>query len=194
MKSAGSHKSDQRLLKQIANGNELAFSQLYTQHWDSLFIAAHKMLKDEELCKDIVQEVFLKFLEKSDFENINNLEAYLHQSVKYRVLMTLRKDRISNKHLETLRELVSNITEEQLEFEEMSETIEHSISSLPVKCQEVFRLSRTKNLPNSEIAERLNISIRTVETHISNALRKIRSSLDSSTVVWITFLLAELLR
>ncbi len=188
---SGQNFSDQKLIEQVSKGNELAFDHFYNKYWDSLFISAYVILKDVEACKDIVQDVFLNVWERSNLNKIDNIEAYLHQSVKFKVLMALRKGKVSDKHLQTLQELIANTTEEQLDYEDLHETIESSIKSLPAKCQEVFRLSRIEHLSNNQIAERLSISVRTVETHISNALRQIRSNLDSSAASLILFILLK---
>ena len=188
---SGQNFSDQKLIEQVSKGNELAFDHFYNKYWDSLFISAYVILKDVESCKDIVQDVFLNVWERSNLNKIDNIEAYLHQSVKFKVLMALRKGKVSDKHLQTLQELIANTTEEQLDYEDLHETIESSIKSLPAKCQEVFRLSRIEHLSNNQIAERLSISVRTVETHISNALRQIRSNLDSSAASLILFILLK---
>lgn len=180
---------DHELLLLVAKGNDLAFSHLYDRHWEALFIAAYKVLKDEEACKDIVQEVFMSIWENKYVHKIDNVRVYLLQSIRYQVLMSLRRNKISQKHLETIESLVANTTEEQLNFQELNEALEASISSLPDRCKEVFKLSRIEHLSNPEIAQRLNISIRTVETHISNALRQIRSSLGSSAASVIILLL-----
>lgn len=188
---SGQNFSDQKLIEQVSKGNELAFDHFYNKYWDSLFISAYVILKDVEACKDIVQDVFLNIWERSNLNKIDNIEAYLHQSVKFKVLMALRKGKVSDRHLQTLQELIANTTEEQLDYEDLNETIESSIKSLPAKCQEVFRLSRIEHLSNNQIAERLSISVRTVETHISNALRQIRSNLDSSAASLILFILLK---
>ncbi len=184
--SADNQPSEKALLDAIANRNELAFAQFYELNWDSLFMAAFKVLKDEETCKDIVQEVFLSFWNHQNHQEIANVQAYLHQSVRYRVLMMLRKSKISERHLELMRNQAENTTEILLEYQELNQTVEQSIQSLPAKCQEVFRLSRFEHLSNREIADRLNISVRTVETHIGNALRKLKRSLDSSSGYQLT--------
>lgn len=176
---------DRKLIKQIASGNEHAFAHFYDKHWESLFKSAFKVLNDEETSKDIVQDVFLNIWEKPDLTRIQNVAAYLHQAVRFKVLMTLRKGKISDKHIKTLNELVANTTEEQLNYKDLNDNIEKSLNSLPEKCQKVFRLSRMEHLSNHEIANRLGISIRTVETHISNALKHLRSNLDSSAAILI---------
>lgn len=182
--------SDKSVIQAISDKNELAFATLYHQYWDTLFISAFKVIKDEEACKDIVQEVFLSIWGNEHLQEIENIEGYLHQSVRYKVLMALRKAKVSEKHLETIKEVAENTTENLLAYEELNETVERSIGSLPERCQEVFRLSRMENLSNKEIAERLDISVRTVETHIGNALRKLKTALDSQ-VVYVIFALLQ---
>lgn len=171
---------DRSLLELVMKGNELAFSQLYERYWDSLFIAAFKVLKDEESSKDIVQEIFLGIWESETLDTIQNVPGYLHKMVRYKVLMLLRRGRVAERHLQTIPAPVANTTDDILSFQELSETIESAIDKLPQKCGEVFRMSRIDHLSNQEIADRLNISVRTVETHISNALRYLRSSMTPS--------------
>ena len=182
--------SDKSIIQAISDKNELAFASFYNHHWDSLFISAYKVLKDEEACKDVVQEVFLSIWGNEQLQDIKNIEGYLHQSVRYKVLMALRKAKVSEKHLETVTEVAENTTENLLAYEELNDTVERSIGSLPERCQEVFRMSRMENLSNKEIAERLDISVRTVETHIGNALRKLKNALDSQ-VVYVIFALLQ---
>ena len=180
----------EELLRNIAKGDELAFSVFYERYWDDLFITAYKVLKDENACKDIVQDIFLNIWQNERIVKVKNAEAYLHQSVRYKVLMQLRRGKVSQKHLGTLQQVAQNLTEEAIHFEELQNTIESIMHTLPAKCREVFRLSRVENLTNQQIAEKLGISIRTVETHISNALRRIRGSIDPSTYLVVIWLLS----
>lgn len=177
--------SERQLLQRVSEGNDLAFAHLYDLYWDQLFISAYKILKDEEVCKDIVQEVFLGIWKNPTLGEVESIKAYLLKSVRFKVLMKLRKNRVSERHLETMREQTANTTEQFIDFQELNETIESSIEALPDKCQEVFRLSRMEHLSNKEIAEKLNISVRTVETHISHALRSLRSRMDPSVMVLV---------
>ncbi|MTI33252.1 RNA polymerase sigma-70 factor [Xanthovirga aplysinae] len=178
--------NDKALLSYIQQGNEMALANLYDRYWDMLFISAYKVLKDEEACKDIVQELFISIWENDSIKEIENVKAYLYNSVRYRVLMVIRKGKVRDKHLQTIRDLSANTTEDMLNFEEMNERIDSLIRELPDKCQQVFRMSRVDHLTNKEIAVKLNISIRTVETHISNGIKHLKTRMDSYMVlVWI---------
>ena len=179
--------SDKDLLNLIAQGNEHAFTWFYQKHWEGLYQAAYRMLDDEELSKDLIQEVFVGIWEQS-YSGADQPKAYLYQVVKNKVLMHLRKGKIASKHLETIKELVSNTTEDIIYYAELKLTLSESVNGLPQKCQEVYKLSREDHLSNQEIANRLGISIRTVETHISHALKQIRGSLDTSAALIAFFL------
>ncbi len=92
--------------------------------------------------------------------------------------MVIRRGKVRDKHLQTISELSQNTTEDQLDFNEMNQKIDSLISELPDKCQMVFRMSRVESLTNKEIAEKLNLSIRTVETHISNGIKHLKTRMD----------------
>lgn len=154
---------------------EFVLKELYARYWESLYLQAYRVLADDKACEDIVQEVFIDLWEKRKFDQIEDLTAYLYQCVKYKTLMALRQNKIRDRHLTIVRELIPSYTfDVQLETKEMSDQINRHLKNLPPKCREVFYKSRFENLKNDEIADQLNISKRTVETHISHALRYLK--------------------
>lgn len=167
--------SEQQLLKKLSRRRKGALKDLYNQYWEPLYIHAWKVLREEKASEDVVQEVFIDLWEKGKFEQIENLSAYLYKSVKYKTLMALRKNRITKEHLEVFKEIRPLHTfNGALQIKELREEITHHLEQLPPRCREVFYKSRFEHLRNEEIAEQLNISKRTVETHISHALRYLR--------------------
>lgn len=177
------------LLKSIKQGDETAFNQLFEKYWDQLFISAYKVLRNEEDAKDIVQEVLMEIWAGTQPAVIGNLDGYLHKVTRYKVLMKLRRGRVATRHLETISLIAANTTEEMVSFAELNDILERSVDSLPERCKEVFRMSRNENLSNTEISLKLNISVRTVETHISHALRHLRRSVDPSSISAILFII-----
>lgn len=166
---------DQRLLRSLAGRDEKALRELYDRYWEPLYLRAFKVLGDEKSSEDVIQEVFIDLWEKRKFNRIEDLSAYLFQSVKYKTLMTLRYNKIQDRHLEVFRQISPGVTEDHvLQMRELREEIHHHLTGLPPRCREVFYKSRFEHLANDEIAEQLNISKRTVETHISHALRYLR--------------------
>lgn len=174
----------------IRKGNEVAFSQLFERHWDKLLDTSYRVINDKEMAQDIVQEVFMDIWNKKENLNIENIEAYLHQATRYSVFRHIKKSKMIIEDFDFNESpLEINTTEEQLDFQEISSRLEHTIGQLPEQCQRVFRLSRYENLSNKQIASQLNISVRTVEGHISKALEMLRYQFKDVTCVILTIML-----
>lgn len=171
--------SEGQLLVQISRDNELAFTEIYNRHWRGLFLLACNVLQEEEAAKDVVQEIFVSLWQRRKDILIENLNAYLTSSVKRKVLQYLRNDKIAQRHLERIHSLErpDNPGGRELDFYEASEELKKYINRLPERCKEVFLLSRYEQLSHKAIAEKLNISTKTVEIHITKALKYLRSSL-----------------
>jgi RNA polymerase sigma-70 factor (family 1) len=170
---------DSQLIDQLRSGDQNAFTAIYDRHCAALYRTALRILQDHELAKDVVQEAFISLFEKANENTIRNLQAYLYQVVKYQCFMQLRSGKISDKHLSQINTIItSNEVEEELHAKELQLVLDESIAALPEKCREVFYLSRFESLSNKKIAERLNISHKTVENQITKALKILHVSLD----------------
>lgn len=185
MKYSG--RTDAELFLIFKSGDIKGFNGFFNRHWMALFRLAYKILEDKELAKDVVQETFLSLYENISHKEINQVKAYLLQSVKYQCFMQLRSGRISEKHLSRLQNIIaSNYTEEKMEADELETILNHRIESLPERCRQVFYLSRYQYLSNRKIAERLNISQKTVEHQISKALKTLRVYVDKlALIAWM---------
>lgn len=171
---------DSELQQLVKEGNKPAFEAIFDRYWKRLFAYAVKIYKDEKIGEDIVQEIFISLWEKSNDTNILNLEAYLIRSVKYKVANHIRDLKFTPVHLEILQNIPNTFkTENDMEYEEFEKEIFNEIKKLPPKCQKAFMLSRFENYSNPEIAEELDISIRTVEKHISNALKFLKYTIGT---------------
>ena len=181
--------SDDQLLFLLKKGNMRAFNRIYKKYWKRLFTYAYKIFEDKHICEDLVQEVFIKLWRNASESTINNLEAYLFKAVKYQISNNIRRLKWTASHDESLNEVVSaNRTESRIELDELQQLVEASVQMLPAKCQEVFRLSRNEHLSNQEIADRLNISIRTVEAHIHQALKLMKGHILNTVISVVIFL------
>ena len=170
--------SEERLIDLLMKNDRSAFTEIYNRYWKKLFIYAFKIFEDELICEDIIQEVFLDLWIKAGKTEIRNIERYLFQSVKYKASNAISRLKFNIDHEKILKELpYNNYIELQIDEKETNEKINNAIESLPDKCREVFQLSRNENLSNKEISEKLGISVRTVEKHITNALQILRKSL-----------------
>lgn len=180
MKSSLSNLTDDELLKLVSKGNQNAFGVIFDKYWKRLFNYAYKIYREEEVCEDIIQEIFISLWNNSQQTTILNLEAYLLRAVKYRIANHIRSLKFTKDHLDVIEAIaVPEKTVNDLEYKEFETGIMQRIENLSPKCKEVFILSRIEYLSNSEIAARLNLSIHTVEKHISNALKELRSGMNS---------------
>lgn len=166
--------SDDELVGLLRLGDELAFKELYNRYWDVLLDMAFKRLGSIELAEEIVQDIFVNvFVRRESLDIKTSFEGYLKNALKYKVFDVFRSQQIHEKYITKVLEGVHShaITpEEALQIKELSEKINQSIRKMPDKCREVFLMSRIDNLPNKLIAEKLEISVSTVEKHISKAM------------------------
>lgn len=170
---------DSHLIDQIRKGNRLAFNALYLRYWEGLYRFAYGMLRDEEQAKDILQDIFFAIWRNRESTEIRSTAAYLYRAVRYEVTRALRKGRLTAAHEEYLAALPSPETsEEHLHLADLENQVKQTLEKLPRKSREVFYLSRFQDLSNKEIAQKLSLSPRTVEWHISSALQSLRQSIN----------------
>ena len=154
--------------------------QVYRQYWSKLYVYAFNVLKETDICEDIVQEIFVDLWIKRREIEISNLTAYLFQSVKYKIFNQLRRNKYKRQLLFRLNAINRQYTiDEEYEKKELRTIIKKIISELPEQRKIIFRLSRVDGLSNKEISEHLNISVQTVKNQISKSLHFIRESLNS---------------
>jgi len=184
--------NDKELLHKLSDGDESAFKDIFMLYYQQLVVFATKLVNDMDQSRDLVQEVIVNFYEKrKSIEIHTSLKAHLYQSVRNRCLNYLKREQVIRTHH-------SNIFEERkdshqefvdlMEETELEQKIYNIINSLPKQCQKIFEMSRFEGKSNADIAENLDISKRTVETQISNALKKIRTKLSNHMTTCIIIL------
>jgi RNA polymerase sigma-70 factor (ECF subfamily) len=158
-----------------------AFETLFREYFRPLTIFAKQYVKVQEVAEDIVQDLFLYLHEKGDFEISEKAAGYhLYKLVRYRCLNHIEYQRIRKKrNPEILADPGSNPHDpfESVARIELEHKYLQAIESLSPKCREVFQKSRMEGRKNQEIADEMNLSKRTVETHISQALKIMRKKL-----------------
>lgn len=170
--------SDKELVDRIRSNEQEAYYMLFNRHWEPMYAFAQSLIKDSETAKDILQDVWLSLWARREAIYNENIKAYLMQAVKFRVYKELRDGRLLAEHESYLTTLSNDpLSDDILQHKELELNIENWIEKLPPKRKEVFKLSRYEELTNKEIAEKLGISQRTVETHISHALKFLREKL-----------------
>lgn len=176
------NESDDDLTLLIKQDKMGAFTEIYRRYWAGLYNSAYKRLHNHEACEEIVQDLFIKLWEKRNALVLTTgLGSYLYTAIKYSVIDHYRKQLVRENFLQMngLTMQVDNSTEESIFLNDLMQHLEKVISSLPVKCRSVYRLSRIEHKTNKEIAIILNISEKTVEGHLSKALHTLRLNLSA---------------
>lgn len=183
--------SDEDLLLLIKQDKLSAFKELYGRYWKRLYSDAYKRLKSKELAEEIVQEIFTNFWLKRQSLQTTTVSGYMHSAIVNRVIDQYRKELVRAKYREAFKVVHSeadNSTEDAIMLKDLVYSIEAEVSQLPDKCRSVYELSRNEHKTNKEIALHLGISEKTVENHLTNALRKLRIGLSHYLFILIIFI------
>ena len=171
--------TDDQLVELLHAGNLMAFNEIYSRYWKKLYAYAHNILCDDTLVEDGLQEVFTNVWVKRSESEIENLKAYLFQSVKNNAITKLRKARFTSFQEQIIENLSSTLRADvHLVNEDLHNAIDLAVNSLPERRRKIFCMSRFEHLSIKEIAEKLNISHRTVENQLSLAMKQIKVSLN----------------
>ncbi len=177
--------------EEIRNDNEKAFEKLFCNYYGHLCLFASQLLQDDVSAEEIVQDFFVKLWEKRKLLTIEtSVKSYLFQSVKNLCLNFIQHRRIKLNYAQSVLSNTVEIQSDENYFIEidLAKKIEESILSLPEKRQEIFRMSREDGLKYREIAKKLNISIKTVETQMGLAIKTLRDKLKNYNTSFILFL------
>ncbi len=167
--------------------DERTFEQMFREFFPALMAFARKFLSDEDDAREVVHNVFINLWERRESMDLStSLKSYLFTSVHNRCLNQLRdRKKFSS---DEVPEVVSGASLDQhMEAMELEKKIGEVIAQLPEKCREIFELNRFKGYSYGEIAQRLGISVKTVENQMSKALRVLRERLVDylGIVVWV---------
>lgn len=166
------------LFRKIKEGDYSAFSELFSKYYRPLFLFARKFV-EEDLAKDFVQDCFYELWKnRKRIELKTTLSAYLFSIVKNRCYKYFEKERFragkqSEIEFQLKQEEINYFLHSEksiLEFE-IRDRIQNTLEKLPPKCAQIFHDSRFNGLTNNEIAQKYDLSIKTVEKHISKALK-----------------------
>jgi RNA polymerase sigma-70 factor (ECF subfamily) len=156
-----------------------SFEQIYRQYWSKLYLYAFNVLRERELCEDILQNVFIDLWAKRHDTQISDLPSYLYQSVKYQIFNHFRDSKYKKLLLMKFDLINTKYKIDELyEQKEFKAQIKEVVSQLPEQRRIIFEMSRYEGLSNREISEHLSVSVQTVKNQISESLKFIRKSLN----------------
>lgn len=171
---------DNELLLLLRQDHAPAFQELYQRYWDKLFYLAHKRLKSVTAAEEIVQDVFLAIWEKRHHLAIESLPAYLAAMTRYAVYRYLLKEKRMSEHQQAMGQLagIPHTEMPALENRLLLDMIKRLSCKLPEKCRLVFIYNKIDDQSLPEVAKKLQISVKTAESHLTKALRVIRTHIS----------------
>ena len=172
---------DEHIASLLSKRDEAAFEQVFKIHYKNLHAYAFTILKDVDEAEEMVQQVFFKLWERSDHLSFSGpIAAYLYRAVHNESLNFLKHQKVKAGHQLHVAYSMKNKTEQaqpRMIRKELENKFREALNELPEQCRTVFQLSRFEDMKYKEIAEKLDISIKTVENHMGKALKLLRAKL-----------------
>ena len=173
--------SESTIINLIKEGNGQAFEKIFREYFKSLHAYAYTFMKDDEQAEEVVQNVFCRIWEKrGQLSPDGSLKAYLYRSVHNESLNYLKHQKtraVFQVHHTNNGEQTGNEASEKVMVAELDVHIQKALNELPLQCRTIFQLSRFENLKYKQIADQLNLSVKTVENQMGKALKVLRLKL-----------------
>lgn len=170
---------EHKLLNDLKKNSENAFEQFFRYYYRPLCVFASGILQNNEEAEELVQDFFVKFWEKREQINIEtSVKSYVFRSVKNLCLNRIKHEQIKLQHAKhVISESEQTDFNDQFVEIDLQKDIDDCIAELPDKRREIFLLSREEGLKYREIAEKMNISVKTVEAQMGLAIKTLRDKL-----------------
>ena len=173
--------------------DEKVFEGIFREYYSDLAGFALKYVKDTEVAEEIVQELFSDIWTKTDLLSIKtSLRSYLFGAVRNACLNYIKHQKVKQKHADRTRfSTPQNEATDFLELDELKQKIEVALNKIPEKCREIFELNRFEGKRYKEIADELNLSLKTVENQMGKALKIMREELGEYLAIALLFLVTH---
>jgi len=173
--------SDSEIVGRIRQGDKQEFEKLFRSSYASLVRYAKTILRDHDTAEEIVQELFFRLWQDRGSLSIeSSLNGYLFRSVHNRSLHYIEHQKVVDRHAGEIAasavETAEPVTEE-IYYSELQSKVARVLDKLPEKCRIIFRMSRFEGLKYNEIAAKLSVSLKTVESNMGKALKEFRKAL-----------------
>ena len=172
---------EQNLYVALKEGKETAFEMIFRTYYQPLCKYAYSFLNDKDEAEEVVQASFISVWERrSELRIQTSLKSYLYRMVRNACLNVIKHEKVKQQHAAVQLaggEPAQESSSQQVMASELEQKIYESMKTLPEQCRLVFQLSRFEELKYQEIADQLNISVKTVENQVGKALKIMRSQL-----------------
>ena len=168
-----------KYIQEVKPVDTATFEQLFTDHYDALYRYCQTMVKDQNDIEDIVQSVYMDLWhDRSKLVIHTSVKAYLYKSVYFKCMNKIKHDKVASKYSGTVSNAENTTITDTLIIQEIADKITETIESLPEQCRKIFSMSRMDGLRYNEIAEKLNLSPKTIENQMCKALKTMRVALS----------------
>ena len=174
---------EQILFDKLADGDMSAFTSIFGAYYKDLVMFALTFIKNSDNAEDIVQEIFVRLWEKRrELKLYGSLKSYLLKSVQNHCLDEVRRRKVREHYAgdKEIQPLYTNDNEEYILYNELQDRLDDLLRQMPDEVAQTFRKNRFDGLKYHEIAQQMNVSVRTVESRISKALRILHQTLKNS--------------
>ncbi|WP_028666383.1 RNA polymerase sigma-70 factor [Runella zeae] len=181
---------DEMLLLYLRTGDEKAFREIYLRYWRKLYAMARQKIQDVEGLEEIIQDIFLRLWERRGTLQIQQLDAYLFTAVRYACINHLKSIMTQEKYVAYATYHSTEFccdTEEQLELDDLINAVEQQLNTLPEKTKTIFKMNRLEYKTVKEISCKLKIPERTIEYHLSQAIKSLRVYLQDYLLLTVLF-------
>lgn len=183
--------SEKEQVMELRNGSELVFETIFKDYYERLCNYANTYINDINESEEMVQGTFMILWEKHEIIDIHtSLKSYLYRSVHNNCINHIRHQQVRREHSEEYLHYADIEYEQSADDiigKELEKKINSTIESLPQQCRTAFKLSRFENLTYNEIAEKMGVSVKTIENHMIKALKTLRIELKEylPLVIWL---------
>ena len=170
-------------MRLAANGNEVAFIEIYNLYKNKLYSFLLRITKSEEESLDSVQDIFMKlWVNRINLASIDNFSNYIFRAAQNKAINSFKRCMTENCILKKIPvvDMALNSIEADLEYKLLQTKLNEVVKKLPPQQRLVYTLSREKGLKNEEIAKHLNLSVYTIKNHLVQALKTIKDFLRSN--------------
>lgn len=188
--------NESTLLGELAAGSEAAFSELYNFYYKRVLYFARRYVSEAD-AQDVTAETFIQLWRKrSGFDHLKGLSSFLFITARNRCFDLLRHNEVKNLHQQALTEMVENNTDDGFQLEEIRmelvQLLQQQLDKLPVRMREVFMLSFQEGLKPAQIAERLQLSVKTVKNQKLSAVKLLKAALSQHPLKGVLLLLVQM--
>jgi len=185
-------KKEQDMIVRLRKGDFEAFDQLFNRYSKRLYVFALNYLKANVDAEDLVQHIFIKVWEhRKSLDEKQSFNAYLFSIAKNSILNHFRKKANQQSYIDHIKQhtrLLHRKEEDDIIYTDLNNQVQKIIHQLPARRREIFLLSRNDGYSNDEIAEKLNLSKKTVNNQITHALKFIREQLGKNNLIHLLFI------